>query len=84
MWLPGPTRWSLDSMALSLPTANGYTVGATILLNGTGYVIRTATADAGATLQITEVPGSLNLGQLHFEQHHRHNCRCFDRLENWR
>jgi hypothetical protein len=42
-----------------LTTANGYTVGATILLNGTGYVIRTATADAGATLQITGSPGAL-------------------------
>ena len=42
-----------------LTTANGYTVGASILLNGTAYVIRTATGDGGATLQITGTPGAL-------------------------
>ena len=42
-----------------LTEANGYTVGATILINGTGVVIRTATADGGESLQLTKSSAAL-------------------------
>ena len=64
--------------------ANGYTVGAPFSINGTAYAIRTATADGGDSLQITKTSGALPTATLPFEQYHRPNYRCFDRLENWR
>ena len=39
--------------------ANGFTVGASVWINLVSYVIRTATADGGATFQITGTPGAL-------------------------
>ena len=73
------------SMASLMTEANGYTVGANILINGTNYAIRTATADGGASLcKSPKTSGAIANGPLHFEQHHRPNDRCFDRVDNWR
>lgn len=39
--------------------ANGYTAGATLLINGAAIVIRTATTDGGETLQITKTSAAI-------------------------